>query len=186
MLSPFYKQCSWDSKYLRHLTNTQLVIDRVAIQSQTCLMPKTYALPLYHFNRWQKALLSDLLDQDGRDSNLDSSTWYFLCWGSINHGWAWDPAWKYKRELRGRTSFGGLGLLFPESQRETPSAALETLTLAQFKGELCPGANPQNQDCIAKKSSSLEESKPVRGTHEHQNIWLGSSPDLEPIVVATS
>lgn len=100
MLSPFYKQSSWDSRYLRHLTNTQLVIDRVGIQSKTYLMPKTYALSLYHFNRWQKALLSDLLDQDGRDSNLDSSTWCFLCWGSINHGWAWNPVWKYKRALR--------------------------------------------------------------------------------------
>lgn len=56
-------------------------------------MPKICILSLYYFTRPEKALLNNLLDQGERDSDLDSfSTWYFFCWGSINQGWAWDPA----------------------------------------------------------------------------------------------
>lgn len=61
------------------MTNTQLVSDRAGIQSQTCLMLKTCALSLYHFIRLQEALLSDLLDQGGRDSDLDSSSTWYCC-----------------------------------------------------------------------------------------------------------
>lgn len=150
-------------------------------------MPKTCVLSLYYFNKPKKGPLSDLLDQDGKDSNWDSfSTCYFFCWGNINHGWAWDPAWKYKRAQR--QNFGALDLLRSESERETPSATLETLTLAKFQGQHCLGSDPQNQDVIAKKRSRLEDPhlKPVRGIHKHWNIWFDSSPDLEPIVVATS
>lgn len=87
ILSLFYIQCSWHFENLTHLTNTQLVSDRAGIQSQTCLMPKTCAPSLYHFNKLQKALLSDLLDQDGRDSDLDPfSTWYFCVEGVLIMG----------------------------------------------------------------------------------------------------
>lgn len=114
-------------------------------------MPKSCALSLYYFHKPKKGPLSDLLDQDGKDSNWDSfSTCYFFCWGNINHGWAWDPAWKYKRAQR--QNFGALDLLRSESERETPSATLETLTLAKFQGQHCLGADPQNQDVICQQA----------------------------------
>lgn len=55
------------------MTNTQLVSGRAGIQSQTCLMPKTCALSLYHCNRWQKSLPNDLFNQGRRDSDLEQT-----------------------------------------------------------------------------------------------------------------
>jgi len=117
------------------------------------------------------------LDQDGRDSDLEKIPsqlgtlfWEYYSWVSL--GPSLEVRERERRALRGIAFFGALGLLIPVSPREPPSAALGTLTLGKFKGELCPGAGSWNQDYITKKGNWLEEPhwKSVRGTHGYRNI----------------
>lgn len=58
------------------------------------------------------------------------------------------------KELRAELSLE-LCLLFPESQRKTPPGAPEALTLARFKDELFPGANPQIRTALPRRAAAL-------------------------------